>query len=151
MKKILTSLSVIALAGLLFVGCSTTNSINNNAAEQALITTAAATGTEITLQQDPQYTLYFVGAEQALASIASGTNEVSVTTVESALDKAGVTNAIIATAIENAITLGDDFIKQSAGTNASAQFVAAQQVAGDVATGIQQGLALSGKATLKKK
>jgi hypothetical protein len=156
MKKILSLLSVMALAAFLFVGCASTGGGNayNAAAEHALITTAAATGTELALTPptgNPQYALYFVGAQQALSSISSGTNQVSITTVEAALKEAGVTNVIVASAIENAISMGDALIQASAGTNQNAQFVAAQQVAGDVAAGIQQGLTLSGRATLHKK
>lgn len=156
MKKIISMLSVVALAAFLFVGCATNSSPNNGynqAAEEALITTAAATGTEIALTPptgNPQYALYFVGAEQALGSISSGTNEVSVTTVEAALQQAGVTNAIVASAIENAITMGDELIQATAGTNQNAQVTAARLVAGDVSAGIKQGLTLTGRATLHK-
>ena len=156
MKKLITLLSAVAMSALLLTGCASlgTNSTYNAAAERALITTAAATGTELALTPptgNPQDALYFIGAEQALASLSSGTNQVTITTVEAALKEAGVTNVIVASAIENAITLGDSLIQANAGTNQPAQIVAAQQVAGDVAAGIQQGLTLVGRATLHKK
>lgn len=154
MKKILQLLSVMVLSAMLFVGCATAPSGQNANAEHAFIQMAAATGTQLALTPPtgkPEYALYFVGAEQALSTIATGTNQVSVTTIEAALNAAGVTNPIVAGAIQNAITLGDALISDNAGTNQVAQIEAAKAVAGDVAIGIKQGLALTGRQTLKKK
>ena len=154
MKKLISLASVMALVAFLFVGCASAPSGQNAASEHALVTMAAATGTELALTPPtgkPEHALYFVGAQQALATIATGTNEVSITTVETALEAAGVTNAIVASAIENAITLGDSLIAANSGTNQAVQIQQARLVAGDVANGISQGLTLSGRNTLHKK
>lgn len=154
MKQALKLLSVLILSVTMFVGCATSPSANNSAALNAAITLAASTGTELALTPPngkPANAIYFVGAEQALNTVSSGTNAVTVTTVEAALQAAGVTNAIIASSIEEAVSLGDALIVSNAGTNESEQVIEAQVVAGDIATGIQQGLSLAGVQTLKKK
>ena len=150
MKKILSLFAIIALSVSCFIGCTTTGG-NNIPAENALITAAASTGTELALQSQPKDAIYFIGAAQALQTVSTGSNAVTVATVEAALQTAGVTNVVVASAIENAITIGDSFIQNAGGTNSSAQFATLQVVCGDIATGIQQGLALSGHTTLKKK
>lgn len=132
----------------LFVGCSTTNTVTPT--DQALITLAAATGTELAVQNNPTYTPYFLGAEQVLLSISTGTNTISATTVEAALATGGVTNVAVASAITEAIQLGDSYIVANAGTNTSLQVTELRLVCGDVGAGIQQGLALVSQTTLKK-
>ena len=154
MKKILQLLSVMVLSAMLFVGCATAPSGQNGAAQHALIQMAAATGTQLALTPPtgkPEYALYFIGAEQALSTLATGTNSVSITTVEAALGASGVTNPIVAGAIVNAISLGDQLIVSNAGTNQVAQIESAKSVANDVAIGIKQGLTFAGYQTLKKK
>ncbi len=152
MKKFFYSISAVVLAAVLFVGCAgfpTPNS-NNLPAELALTQAAACTGTQLTLQSQPQDAIYFIGAEQALRTVASGTNAITVTTVSAGLTAAGVTNPIVATAIVEAISIGDAYISGST-TNTSAQFVLAQQFCGATADGIHQGLVLAGRATIHKK
>jgi len=149
MKKLIVSVSIVAMTAFAFVGCSTTSS-SNNATELAAITLAASTGTELAIQSKPANAVYFVGAEQALQTLATGTNAVTISTIEVGLQSAGVTNIVIADSIANAIQLGDSLIAANTSTNTPAQLVAVQQVAGAVANGIQQGLTLSGLATLKK-
>ena len=142
--------TILALT-LFFVGCSTNNTSNNpvTPTDQALITLAAATGTELAVQNNPSYTPYFLGAEQVLLSISTGTNAISATTVEAALTSGGVTNVAVASAITEAIQLGDSYItSNTSGTNTSLQIVELRIVCGDVGAGIQQGLALAGKVTI---
>ena len=152
MKQIISLLSVIVISAFLFTGCATQSSGPNVAAQHALIQMAAATGTQIAITPPtgkPEYTLYFVGASEALSTISTGTNEVSATTIEAALNAGGVTNPIVSLAIQNAITLGNALIQANAGTNQPAQLIAAKEVAGDVAIGIKQGLSLTAYSTLK--
>lgn len=151
MKKILSLVAVVGLSLTLLTGCVTNgNTSNNVAAEHALITLAASTGTEIDLQNRPQDAIYFVGAEQALGTLGTGTDQITASTVQSALNDAGVTNPIVASAITEAISLGNTFIVNSAGTNAPAALVATKAVCVDISTGIHQGLVLSGRATVHK-
>lgn len=155
MKKIISLLSVVVLSAMLFIGCQSTGN-NSNQQQQvqvalAAVQLAATTGTELELQSNPQYAIYFLGAEQALQTFSSGTNAVTVTTVESALQAAGVTNVVVASSITEAITLGDQLIVAQAGTNTTSQLVIAQEVCGAAAAGIKDGLTATGRATLHKK
>jgi hypothetical protein len=148
MKKLITTLSIATVSALILAGCA--NTPQTNTAELAAITLAATTGTELDLQSRPQDTIYFVGAEQVLKTLSTGTDSVSISTIEVALQSAGVTNVIVASSISEAITLGDSLIGQNT-TNTSAQLIAFQQVDGAIATGISNGLSAMGKATLKRK
>ena len=148
MKKLITTLSIATVSALILAGCA--NTPQTNTAELAAITLAATTGTELDLQARPQDTIYFVGAGQVLQTFSTGTNAVSISSIEAGLQSAGVTNIVVASAISEAITLGDSLIGQNT-TNTSAQLIAFQQVSGAIATGIQNGVGAVGKSTLKRK
>ena len=109
-------------------------------------------GTELAIQKNPSDAIYFVAAEGVLISVSSSTNAISVVTVEAALNAGGLTNPVVTIALEQALTLGDNYIQsKTGGTNVSAQVVAFKQVCGDIGNGIQEGLTLTAKATLSRK
>jgi hypothetical protein len=74
------------------VACSTT-STGPTPTEDAVIQLAAATSVELTVQKNPSYLVYFVGAEDVLASVATGTNAVTASTIELMLTLNGVTQS----------------------------------------------------------
>lgn len=150
MKNKIISLFTAGLLTLSLVACSTT-STGPTPTEDAVIQLAAATSVELTVQKNPSYLVYFVGAEDVLASVATGTNAVTASTIELMLTLNGVTNPVVALALDQCLTLADGYIASKSGTNTTTSIVAIKQVAGDVATGIGEGLSLAGKATLKKK
>ena len=133
-KAIITTLASIALASLVFAGCSTTPA-NSPVTDQAIII-AAQLGTATVLTKSPQDAPYFIAAETVLQGLAGSTNQVNVTSVKTALAAAGETNPIVTLAIVDALNLADAYIASNGSTNTSAF----QNAAGDVATGIAQGI-----------
>lgn len=123
------------LAGLMIAGCAT----QTGQTEQALIITAASTGTAIYLSNNKQDAPYFVATESVLNALSGSTNQINSATIEAALASAGQTNAVATIATINAINLADAFIADSSPTNSQAF----QQAAGWVATGIGRGLAMT--------
>lgn len=83
---------IVACATLVFAsGCASTGGFNNQAAEQALITSAAAVGTTTAITPptgNPAYIPYFVAGQNALSVVAGSTNQLSVSAIESALQSA---------------------------------------------------------------
>ena len=139
MKKIITLLSLLAVLGV--TGCASTGSTPSPGTQlaltQAAVTGAAAAGTAYELSQDPTTLPYFQAGEQTLTSLATGTNALSLDALKAALNTAGQSNVVITVAIDNALNLANIYIN-STGSNA----VPVQAVAGWLATGIQQGIAL---------
>ena len=137
MKKIISLLSLLAVLGV--AGCTTNsnNQATNLALTQAAVTGAAAAGTAYELSQDPTTLPYFQAGEQTLLSLSTGTNALNIATLKAALESAGESNVVITVSIDNALNIANVYIA-STGTNAAAT----QAVAGWLANGIQQGIAV---------
>jgi hypothetical protein len=149
MNKIFKQITVAVLAVTLifgFTGCSTT--APNNATTMAAITVATAIGAQTYIQSNPKTLPDFVVAEQALYTISTGTNDVTVNSVETALKaNGGNVNPVVSIAIVDGINLADSYL-QNSGTNSAA----IKQVSFAVATGLAQAVqSYSTNATIQYK
>ena len=129
----------IALSAIIIAGCST---LNNVAVQQGKVVAVTATGTEVELQQNPNQTPYFVAAEQVLNTIGTGTNDVSVSTVEALLQSEGETNPIVNLAIADGLGIADAYVSSVLSTNAtqSATNTTVKTVCLWISQGISQGV-----------
>lgn len=145
MKKINMIAVLVTIIALLGNGCATNNNSNDAAIEQAAIISAASLGTQVYLQKNPKSVAYFVGAEEVLNTIATGTNSVTLATVEAALAASGTTNVnpVVTVAITDALNLADAYINNSGTNNTSTQLQSLKSVSGWIATGLGQGVQLS--------
>ena len=140
MKKTLILPVVLAFAILASFGCAT-HTAQTTATEQILVTTAAAAGTQSAIQSNPKYAADFAAGAVVLSQLSGGTNQLTVTRVQSILAAAGQTNASVNYIAPLVVNLANSYATQ--GTN-SALNATTQQWLGWIATGMAQGVKMAG-------
>jgi hypothetical protein len=138
MKTQIQVITSAILTSVLLVGCATT-STQNTQTEQVVIETASDVATVAVLQKNPQYKPAFIEGAALLNVLAGSTNQLSVSSAESALNQFDFTNQYGALLTPIVINILNADLTNS-GTNSVIQNAQVQQALSWIATGINEGL-----------